>query len=154
MLASIIKFKKPRFKISRLILIVDLAVILSGVFIFGLQKSVWALIALVVSTKTIDLTLTGVKNERVVFIISRRHEEIALDIRDTLKRGSTLIEGVGTYTGEVRKILFTVVTSREIPPLKDLVSHHDPSAFMTVSDAREVLGEGFESIIKNKNSLV
>lgn len=63
---------------------------------------------------------------------------------DRLGRGVTGINSVGMYTGNNRTMLYCVVTSREIPVIKDVIYNVDASAFVTVSDANEVMGEGFQ----------
>ena len=69
---------------------------------------------------------------------------MAAALMEHLGRGVTGIPSVGMYSGQKRKMLYCVVSRREIVTLKELVLRADPAAFLTVTDAREVLGEGFQ----------
>ena len=63
-----------------------------------------------------------------------------------LDRGGTYLSGKGLYTGEDKKIIYTVVSRREVAVLKEYISNIDPDAFITVMDTKEILGEGFQSL--------
>ena len=154
MLASIIKRKRPHLKISFLILVIDVLVIAMGVFLFGITRGVYATLSLVISVKVIDLTLSGISSAKTVFIMSEKSSEIASTVMNELKRGITGLRAKGFYTGEERTLLFSVVSAREISSLQRIVYDTDPDAFMTVNDAKRVLGEGFDSLINDENSLV
>ncbi len=153
MLAAIIKRKKPSLSISRLIAVIDTAVVMTGVFVFGLRISLYAVFALFVSAKVIDLVLSGVGSDKSVFIVSDKSDEISARIFTELKRGVTGIEAVGMYTGEKRKMLFAVVSSRELFVLRKIVGECDCRAFVTVGDAKQVMGEGFDEIFVSSDSL-
>lgn len=154
MLASIIKRKRPHLKISFLILVIDVLVIAMGVFLFGITRGVYATLSLVISVKVIDLTLSGISSAKTVFIMSEKSSEIASTVMNELKRGITGLRAKGFYTGEERTLLFSVVSAREISSLQRIVYDTDPDAFMTVNDAKRVLGEGFDSLINDENSLI
>jgi uncharacterized membrane-anchored protein YitT (DUF2179 family) len=82
---------------------------------------------------------------RAVYILSDKKEEIAESIMRDLDRGVTGLKAKGMYTSDEKCMLFCVVSVKEIAALKDLVMDVDPSAFLIISDAREVWGEGFQS---------
>ena len=154
MLASIIKRKRPHLKISFLILVIDVLVIAMGVFLFGITRGVYATLSLAVSVKVIDMTLSGVSSAKTVFIMSDKSDKIASPVMTELKRGVTGLNARGLYTGREKTLLFSVVSAREISALERMVYNADPDAFMTVNDAKKVLGEGFDSLINDENSLV
>ncbi|MBE6650793.1 MAG: YitT family protein [Ruminococcaceae bacterium] len=153
MLAAIIKHKSPETSISFLIVLIDIAVIALGVFVFGLRISLYAIAALFISARVIDTVLSGLGVSKAVFIVSDESEEISRHIGTELKRGVSCIDIVGMYTGEKRKMLFAVVSSRELAELRRIVGDCDKKAFVTVSDAKQVLGEGFGDLIGSKESL-
>lgn len=152
MLAAIIKRKKPSTPISALIAIIDAVIILLGTFVFGVRLSLYSIVALFISAKVIDLTLSGLGVAKTVFIISDECEEIAQRISTELERGVTGIDAVGMYTGKKRKMLFAVVSSREVATLRKIVGECDGRAFVTVSNAKQVLGEGFDQIFVSRDS--
>lgn len=153
MLASIIKKRRPHLKISSLILIIDALVILSGVFVFGVENGIYASLSLFVSAGVMDWVLGGAKLSKAVFIISKEYSSISRDIIKEVERGVTEVEIKGGYTGEKSVMLFAVVSPRQLSPLREIVTRYDKGAFVTVTDAREVLGEGFESLILSSDTL-
>ena len=94
----------------------------------------------------IDIVLEGVSYEKSLFIISDKHEEIREKIINNLNRGGTYIDGKGMYNMADRRIIFTIVSRRELALLEEYIQKIDPNAFLTVLDAREILGEGFKSL--------
>ena len=153
MLASIIKMKRPHLKISSLILLIDTLVILSGVFVFGVENGIFGALSLFISAEVMDALLNGARLSRAVFIISKEYSLISRDIIKEVERGVTEMEIRGGYTGKGGVMLFAVVSPRELPLLRGIVSRYDKSAFVTVTDAREVLGEGFESLVLPSDTL-
>jgi uncharacterized membrane-anchored protein YitT (DUF2179 family) len=143
MLASIIKFKYKSAQISKLMLIIDSTIILIGCYIFGVQKAMYALICVYVTSKVIDTILEGMNFSKAAFIISDKSEIIAEKIMKELPRGVTGIYGRGMYTKKQKELLFVVVAKKEIIKLQQIVKNIDPKVFITVTDVREVMGQGF-----------
>ncbi len=153
MLAAIIKYKKPDVAISELLLTIDVAVIAFGAFVFGLRYSLYAIIAVFISVRVIDIMLSGFGIKKSVFIISDKGNEISSLISSRLKRGVTGISSVGMYTNEKRRMLLTVVSSRELNEVRLIVGECDENAFVTIWDTKQVLGKGFNDINISKGSL-
>ncbi|MDO4268530.1 MAG: YitT family protein [Eubacteriales bacterium] len=143
MLAALIQRRLPHYSIAQIMQVLDAAVVLAGATVFGITYAMYALIAIFVLTKVSDGLAEGMKISRIAFIITDRSDEISRVIMDEMERGATGIPARGMYSGEKKDILFCVVSKKEIVQLKELVVGHDPQAFVIVSDAREVLGEGF-----------
>ncbi|MDA3730664.1 YitT family protein [Niameybacter massiliensis] len=143
MLASIIKFKHNNFPITKLMLMIDGCIILSGFFIFGQEKAMYGIISLVVINKIISNIIEGIDYAKAVFIISDENERISKEIMEKIPRGVTGLKATGKYSREDKEMLYVVVSQNEIARLRDLVQEIDPKAFMTIADVREVLGEGF-----------
>ncbi len=120
---------------------------LAGVF-FNAELALYALLALLVTSKVIDLVQEGISFAKAAYIISVKPEEIARAIFRELERGVTALSGQGMYTGETRPVLICVVGKTEESRLKDLVYSIDPQAFVFITDAHEVLGEGFKTYDK------
>ncbi|WP_018754771.1 YitT family protein [Paenibacillus terrigena] len=122
----------------------DGIVILSAGIFLSPEKALYALIGLFVTSKTIDAIQTGFNVSKVAFIISNEAEKLQQAILNDLDRGLTELDGRGGFTGEERKILMVVLSQTEVSKLKVLVKMVDPSAFVIISDTKEVLGEGFK----------
>jgi len=141
--ANIIKVYLKNVPIAKIILVLDSTIIIIGAFVFGVEKAMYALISIYIVAKVIDSILEGINFSKAVFIISDNSKEIAEILMRDLKRGVTGINGTGMYTKGEKQVLFVVVGKNEIVPLQKMVKEIDKSAFITIADVREVLGEGF-----------
>jgi len=139
--------KYTRLPLGMLMIYVDSAIVLIGLLVFQDWKiPLYSWIVIYITGKVIDVVLEGVSYDKSLFIISERHEEIREKIITNLGRGGTLIEGKGMYNMAEKKIIFTVVSRRELSILEEYIHEVDPKAFLTVLDATEILGEGFKSL--------
>lgn len=143
MLAALIQRKMKHYSIAQIMQVLDALVVLVGAGIFGITYALYALIAIFALAKVSDGIIEGLKFSKVAFIISEKSQEIAHAIMEEMDRGVTGLDARGMYSGEQKNLLFCVVSKKEIVQLKELVVGHDSQAFVIVSDAREVLGEGF-----------
>lgn len=143
MLAALIQRAVPHYSIAQIMQVLDAMIVVLGASIFGVTYALYALIAIFAVAKVSDGIIEGLKFSKVAFIISEKREEIARDIIHVMDRGVTSLDARGMYSGARKDVLFCVVSKKEIVQLKDLVVGHDSQAFVIVSDAREVLGEGF-----------
>jgi uncharacterized membrane-anchored protein YitT (DUF2179 family) len=121
----------------------DACVIVSAGFLISMENALYALIALFVTSKTIDVVQTGLQTSKAAFIVSNHPDKVSQAILHDLDRGLTRLHGQGGYTGEERPVLLAVVGQNEVAKLKILVRDADPSAFVIISNTAEVLGEGF-----------
>ena len=143
MLAAIIRRWLPHYTLAQILQVLDAAIVLIGAGIFGVTYALYALIAIYAVSKVSDGIIEGMKYSKVAYIISDKSEEIAAAILKELERGVTALDARGMYSGNRKDVLFCVVSRKEIAQLKELIVGHDAQAFVIVSDAREVLGEGF-----------
>ncbi|MCG7379584.1 YitT family protein [Paenibacillus sp. ACRSA] len=126
------------------VVIMDATVIIMAAFVLSLEQSLYALIGLYVTGKVIDAVEMGLGYSKVAYIISNQIEPITKVILEDLDRGLTKLEAKGGYTDDQRTVLMVVVGQNEVPRLKTLIRSVDPSAFVIISNAHEVLGEGFK----------
>lgn len=144
-LAQIVqKFSGLSFSFS--IVLMDGIVILLAALVLTWENALYALIALYVTGKVIDAIELGFSYTKVAYIISDHTERITKAILEDLDRGLTKLNAQGGYTGENRTVLMVVVGQSEVARLKTLVQSVDPGAFVIISNAHEVLGEGFQKI--------
>lgn len=143
MLAALIQRKYRHYSIAQIMQVLDAIIVLVGAGIFGVTYALYALIAIFAVAKVSDGIIEGLKFSKVAFIISEKSEEISRAVMEELDRGVTALHARGMYSGAEKNVLFCVVSKKEIVQLKELVVGHDSQAFVIVSDAREVLGEGF-----------
>jgi len=139
--------KYTKIPLGQLIILIDSFIVLFGLAVFQDWKiPLYSWIVIFIAGKVIDIVLEGLSYDKSLFIISDRHEEIRDKIINNLNRGGTYIDGKGMYNMAERKIIFTVVSRRELALLQEYIHQIDPRAFMTVIDATEILGEGFRSL--------
>lgn len=123
--------------------ITDGVIVLGAFLIFDIETVLYALIALFLSTRTIDLVQVGIRRTKNVFIISDEPMVIRDVILNRLKRGVTNLDIKGGYGNTKKDMLMCVVAEREFTLLKDTVLEADPDAFVIVMSASEVYGRGF-----------
>lgn len=145
-LAAIVN-KYTNIPLGQMMILIDSVIVLLGLVVFGDWKiPLYSWIVIFITGKMIDVVLQGLSYDKSLFIISEKHEEIREKIINNLNRGGTFIEGKGMYNMAERKIIFTVVSRREVAILQEYIHEIDPNAFMTVIDATEIYGEGFRSL--------
>ncbi|HHW72061.1 MAG TPA: YitT family protein [Firmicutes bacterium] len=132
--------------VGQALLLVDGAVILLAGAVFGWELAMYALIAVFVSTKTIDFVQEGQSYAKACLIISDHPEAIGEAIMEKLERGVTSLQGKGMYTKQGKEVLLVIVSRLEIASIKRIVAEIDPRAFVIIHDVHEVLGEGFRGL--------
>ena len=148
MVSALIQLKMRHFSIVQILMVIDAMVVVLGLLIFGMRPTLYAIIGIVVQTKVSDLIVEGFNYSKAAYIITNEHEEVARRILNELERGVTGLQAKGMYTQQNKCVLYCIVTQKEIIGLKDIVNEVDPSAFVIVSDVKEVLGEGFQEYKK------
>lgn len=143
MLAAIIRFRHPRFPIAKLMMAIDSAVLVAGLFTFGVNMAVYAILAVIVSTRLITTVLDGVHYAKAVYILSNHNTLISKEIMEKIPRGVTSLAAKGGYTNKAQEMLFVVVSQKQITKLRSLIYAIDPKAFVVITDVKEVLGQGF-----------
>lgn len=143
MMAVLVQSRLRHYSVVQILQVIDGIVVLAGLYVFGIQAGLYAIVAIFVTSKISDALLEGMKYTKTAFIITSRSQEVAETIMERLDRGVTGLFAKGMYSGEEKCVLYCVVEPKQIVELKDIVAEFDPDAFVIVSDAREVLGEGF-----------
>ena len=143
MLAAIIQKYMRHYTIAQIMQFIDGSIVLVGMYVFGIRKGLYAIIAVYLVTKVSDGLIEGLKFSKAVHIITDKPEAIARMIMHDLDRGVTGISAKGMYSGQEKLMLYCVVGKKELVQLKEKIDEIDPKAFVIVGDAREVHGEGF-----------
>lgn len=146
MLAACFNRFIPHFSLSKFIFIIDAVVIGGGFFVFGVRCTMYAIVSVFITTRIIDAIIGGLRFAKAVYIISDFNDKISNEIFEQIGRGNTGIYSKGMYSKEKKDMLFVVVSPKQLPLLKSIVSEIDPKAFVTICPAQEVLGEGFLEI--------
>lgn len=143
MVGAIIQKYLRQFSVAKIMMVIDAVIVIAGGYVFGIERALYAIITIVVVNRIADAIIEGIKFAKAAYIITDKYEEVSHAIMHRVDRGLTGIYAKGMYTGTDRYLLFCVVTKKELVHLKELVGKIDENAFIIVSDAREVMGEGF-----------
>ncbi len=137
---SVLLLQRFSIRLGSTILAFNGVILTGAAFLFSLEGALYTLIYLYVSSHMVNLVVTGLSQRKAVFIISPRWEEISKGILEGIRRGVTVLYGQGGFTGNPERILYTVITFRELARLKRLIRSVDPDAFVVVTDTLEVMG--------------
>lgn len=143
LLATLIHKYKKHLSVPHILTFVDGAIIILGALTFGLGNALYAIIAVYITTKVSDGYLEGLKFAKMAYIISDEYDQIASEIMSKLDRGVTGVNATGMYSNTDKKMLFCVVSKKEIVKITEIAKEIDPNSFIIVNDVREVRGEGF-----------
>ena len=134
--AKFVRQKNPHINFGTIILIIDVSVV-----------TAYALIAMFVVTKVVDLVLYGIDNSSICYIISENSAELIKQITTGhIHRGVTILEGEGAYSHRKKEVIMCVIKRTQIAEIRRTVKNIDEKAFFIVTDAKNVFGNGFESI--------
>jgi len=131
---------------GQVLIVVNTVILLGAAVVVGIEQVLYALVVNFVSGKVIDVIQEGVAYARAFFIVSEHYEAVSQAILQSIGRGVTVLEARGGYTSEPRPALYVIVTRAQVTLVKELIAEIDPAAFIVVTEAHEVLGEGFRPI--------
>ncbi len=142
----IIQLKFPYFSTGKLLMLLDFAVVAMSIFVYSdIDVALYAIIAIFISSKVIDALIYGTDIGRLLFIVSDKSREISNLLLQKIDRGVTLLDAKGAYTGAEKEVILIAVKRNQFYKVKKLVYSVDPTAFMIVTDAGEIVGEGFKN---------
>lgn len=132
--------------LSKVFLISDLVIVCLLLFLpdKAFTDMVYGIVEIVTFSLIIDFVVGGKKSSYQLFVFSQNYKEIADHIINKLERGVTVLSARGWYTKQDRNVLMILISQKELPSLTKVIKEMDPKAFMSVSSANNVYGEGFE----------
>ena len=146
-----LRTKLPYLKTGVLFFITDVIIIsMSGVVLQNIDAALYAGITVVVNSIVLDIVLYGKDEAKLLYIISDRPKEITERLLTELDVGVTYIEGRGAYSGKEKQVLMCVVKKQVSPRVEEIVKEEDTDAFMVISSATEIFGEGFKSYFSER----
>ena len=124
-------------------------ILFAGIAFKSADLSLYALISVFVTAQIVDLVLEGASSAKAFFIITTKPQEVSAELIHKIDRGVTFLHGRGAYTGQERDVVFCVVDTSQITSAKEIIYAIDKKAFVILTDAHEVLGEGFTPVAAN-----
>jgi uncharacterized membrane-anchored protein YitT (DUF2179 family) len=150
----VVKIMRLRFKhlkTGTLFFILDLFIVTgAGIMFQNFNLSIYALLAVLVINVALDAVLYGTDEAKMLFIISDHADVIAEQIMDDLDVGVTFLNGSGAYHRKQKNIILCVMRKQLSPKAEEIVKEVDPNAFMIVSSASEIFGEGYKNFFAAK----
>lgn len=146
MMARMVHYRVPFISTGMFLMMIDCAVVIAAGFFIGATEALYALICIYVSSKALDMTVTGIARNKACFIITDAWEKVTQRILFDMERGVTQLMARGAYSGKERPVMLCVLPPQEVSTMKQIVAQEDPTAFVFISDAHEALGEGFSSL--------
>jgi uncharacterized membrane-anchored protein YitT (DUF2179 family) len=138
---SVILAKRFSIRLGTTVLAFNCVILFAAAILLSLESALYTLIYLFVTSYVLNIVVTGLSQRKAVYIISPRWKEISKGIIAEINRGATIIHGEGGFSGKEHRMVYTVITFRELARLKRLINRLDPDAFVVVSDTLEVMGQ-------------
>jgi uncharacterized membrane-anchored protein YitT (DUF2179 family) len=126
--------------------IIDAVIIAIGMFTFGIISGLYGIISTVLTSVMIELVFAGLSKVYLVTIVSSQHQQINQFIIDKLSRGSTIYQAKGGYLQQSQQVIQVAIQRQEYFLLKQMIAQTDPSAFVMITQARSILGLGFDPL--------
>lgn len=146
---AIVISKKTSFSVGQIVLIFNLVLFTIAGFIFGINRALYSLLTYFITSKVVDLVSTGLEQAKAALIITDKSNDLSREIYKRLGRTTTTIKGKGLISGE-KEVLYCVLTRIEVYELKHIVEEMDESAFVSITDVSEIIGNHIKSTNKIK----
>ena len=144
-IVRVLRAKYKHIKTGEMFWFLDgVVIILFALTMRSVEVFLYALITLAVQTFVLDSVLYGTDSAKLLFIVSDNHKEISQYLLGKLETGVTLIKATGAYTGKDKQVVMCVVKKQMLPKIREFVYDVDPKAFMIVTKATEIFGEGYK----------
>lgn len=138
------KFKIP---LGTSIILIDGLILLGAFYFFDVTTGLYSTISLFIIGKTVDIVQSGGTPAKTTLVISSKTEELTSELMRNLQIGVTLLKGQGAYSKEDKDVLLCTFPEKKIVEVKSKIFQVDPNAFCIVVDAKEVIGNRWESFI-------
>lgn len=148
---KILRKKYPAMKTSTFFILLDtVIVVISGIVFRDFNIAMYAFITVLLNGKVMDEVLYGRDEAGLIYIVSNHPKRVLSRILEELEIGATILTGVGAYSNERKEIIMCVVKKQRIPKLQDIVKQEDKQAFLIITSANEIYGEGYKDLFMEK----
>lgn len=148
---KLLRLRFPHLKTGFLFLITDALIVTASAFVFrNLDVAMYAGLVVFVNSVLLDVVLYGRDGAKMIFIISDHYGQITKRFLEDMDIGVTYLTGSGAYSGKEKKIIMCVMKKQLAPKAEEIVREEDPLAFMIVTSATEIFGEGYKSIFSER----
>ncbi len=150
-IVKVLRLKFPHLKTGSLFLLIDATIVTASAFVFrDIDRALYAGVVVFITSFLLDIVLYGRDGAKLIYIISDESEKITKRLLEELDIGVTYVQGSGAYSGKDKNVIMCVVKKQLAPKTEDVVKQEDPLAFMIVTSATEIYGEGYKSYFSEK----
>ena len=143
--ARLLKLKFKHISTGRLFLLTDSVVVLASAIAFhDIDVALYAALTVIINSTVFDMMLYGADGAKLVYIITEKEAVITRRILDELEIGVTRLKGSGAYTDTEKQVILCATRKQQLPQLQEIATGEDPCAFLIITSASEVFGEGFK----------
>jgi uncharacterized membrane-anchored protein YitT (DUF2179 family) len=143
-IVKLLRLKYRHIKTGVIFLVFDgFVVVASGIVFRNINTALYAGIAVLIQAVVLDMVLYGTEGARILYVISEREEIIAERFMRELHVGVTYLSGIGAYTKNRRRVMLCAMRKQQLPLAREIVLQEDENAFLIVTSATQVFGEGF-----------
>ena len=148
---KILRIKMPHLKTGGLFLAMDAVIVTISAFVFkDIDVALYAGLTVFVISLVLDVVLYGRDEAKLIFIISDRSEQITRRLLEELDIGVTYVRGAGAFSGKEKQVIMCATKKATAPKTEVIVKEEDPQAFMIITSATEIYGEGYKSSFSEK----
>jgi len=150
-IVKVMRLHFPHLKTGSIFLATDLTIVTCSAIVFrDLNKALYAGLVVFITSILLDMVLYGRDGAKLIYIISDYSENITKRLLDELDIGVTHMRGVGAYSGKEKNVIMCVIRKQLSPKAEEIVKQEDPLAFMIVTSATEIYGEGYKNIFSER----
>ena len=150
-IVKVLHDKYKHIKTGVIFLLTDIVIVAFSGFVFkDINIIIYALISVFVQGKVLDLVLYGGDEAKLFYIISDNPEAISQRIMNEIDITVTFLQGKGAYSGKEKRVILCVARKQQGPAIEEIVKGEDKDAFMIISSANEIYGEGYKNIMSDK----
>lgn len=148
---KLLRIRYPHLKTGALFFMTDMTIVLlSGLVFRNIDTVLYAMLAVLVTSLLFDVVLYGRDEAKLIYIISDRPQAIGARLLEEIGAGATYLTGKGAYSEQEKQVIFCVLRKQLAPKAEDIVKEEDPYAFMIVTSATEIYGEGYKNLFSEK----
>lgn len=150
-IVKVLHDKYKHIKTGVIFLLTDIVIVAFSGFVFkDINIIMYALISVFVQGKVLDMVLYGGDEAKLFYIISDKPQAISERILKEIDITATFLQGKGAYTGKEKQVILCVARKQQGPAIEEIVKSEDKDAFMIISSANEIYGEGYKNIMSDK----
>lgn len=143
---AIILKKKYGIKLASMCFIINGAIVFTGLLLSNLTITIYTLISLFIRSYMVDKAICYVNERTLLIVISDNYEDIKTSFLNILGRGVTFLHGEGAFTGEQKKVIYSIMSPKQAEMAKDIISKIDSGAVVTIMNVTEAHGKGFKQL--------